>query len=114
LQCYLARDNPDETEDWWEFDIDRTAAGIDYLLASPQERGRGMGSSMIRAFALDVVLELHPEWTQVCAGPFVANVASCRALAKAGFRFVGMIDDDDGPCQLMALDRPRSFTDDAG
>jgi RimJ/RimL family protein N-acetyltransferase len=109
LQCYLALDDPDETEDWWDFDIDRTAAGIDYLLAAPAERGRGVGSGMIRAFALEVVLGRHPEWTQVCAGPFAANVASCRALAKAGFRFVGLVEDDDddgdGACQLMALDR---------
>lgn len=107
LQCYLALDDPDETEDWWDLDIDRTAAGIDYLVAAPGERGRGLGSAMIRSFALDVVLGRHSEWTQVCAGPFAANVASCRALAKAGFRLVGTIDDDDGACQLMALDRGR-------
>lgn len=107
LQCYLALDHPDETEDWWDFDIDRTAAGIDYFVAAPGERGRGIGSEMIRSFSVDIVLGRHPGWTQVCAGPFAANVASCRALAKAGFRLIGMIedDDDDGPCQLMALDR---------
>jgi len=113
LQCYLAADNPDETEGWWDFDIDERAAGIDYLVADPARRHAGLGSRMIRAFAEDVVLGLHPSWTQVCAGPFAANIASCRALAKAGFRFVALIDDDDddGPCQLMALDRASADDD---
>jgi RimJ/RimL family protein N-acetyltransferase len=108
LQCYLAVDNPDETEDWWDFGIDENAAGIDYLVAEPAERGQGTGSRMIRAFAEQIVLGRHPSWTQVCAGPFAANVASCRALEKAGFRCVGVIEDEDeedGPCRLMVLDR---------
>jgi aminoglycoside 6'-N-acetyltransferase len=108
LQCYLARDNLDETEDWWDYDIDEAAAGIDYLVADDARRGQGLGSAMIRAFALEIVLGQHPSWTQVCAGPFAANVASCKALEKAGFELVALIDDedDDGPCQLMRLSRP--------
>jgi aminoglycoside 6'-N-acetyltransferase len=105
LQCYRAVDNPDETEDWWDLGVHPDAAGIDYLLANPTQRRRGVGSRMIRAFALDVVLALHPDWTQVCAGPFEANAASWRALEKAGFRCVGVTDDDEGPCRLMVLDR---------
>jgi RimJ/RimL family protein N-acetyltransferase len=105
LQCYLARDNPSETEDWWDYGIDENAAGIDYLVAEPNGRGQGLGSAMINAFVHEIVLGRHPEWTQVCAGPFAANVSSCKALANAGFRFVALIDDEDGPCQLMALDR---------
>lgn len=103
LQCYLARDNLDETEAWWEHGIDDNATGIDYLVAT--RRGQGLGSAMIRAFAIDAVLGRHPEWTEVCAGPFAANVASCRALEKAGFELVALIDDEDGPCQLMRLRR---------
>ena len=108
LQCYLARDNLDETEHWWDFGIEPTAAGIDYFVADPSRRHRGLGSAMIRAFAHDIVLGRHPSWTQVCAGPFAANTASCRALAKAGFRMVALIDEDDdeeGPCELRVLDR---------
>ena len=107
LQCYLARDNLGETEDWWDHDIDENAAGIDYLVADPAQRDQGLGSAMIRAFALDIVLGRHPTWTQVCAGPFAANIASCKALEKAGFEFIALIedDDDDGPCQLMRLSR---------
>lgn len=105
LQCYRAVDNLDETEDWWDLGVDPQAAGIDYLLADAARRGSGVGSRMIRAFALKIVLGLHPEWTQVCAGPFAANIASCRALEKAGFRCLRITDDEEGPCHLMALDR---------
>jgi len=105
IQCYPAVDEPEETEPWFAFGIDQTAAGIDYLVGDPDVRGRGIGSAMIRAFVTDIVFGRHPEWTQACAGPYLANEASWRALARGGFRFVGMIDDDDGPCRLMAIDR---------
>lgn len=105
LQCYPAADEPDETDAWFALGIDRTAAGIDYLIGDPADRGRGLGSTMIRAFVREVVFGLHPDWSQVCAGPFAANEASWRALEKAGFRFVGLIDDRDGPCRLVAVDR---------
>lgn len=105
IQCYPAADEPDETGPWFALGIDRTAAGIDYLIGDPSVRGKGVGSSMVRAFVVEIVFRLHPEWSQVCAGPYAANEASWRALSNAGFRFVGVIDDADGPCRLMALDR---------
>ena len=105
IQCYLAADDPDETDAWWALGVDRKAAGIDYLIGDRSDRGHGMGSAVIRAFVIDVVFGQHPEWTQACAGPFAANVASCRALEKAGLRFVGQIDDDEGPCRLMVATR---------
>ena len=111
IQCYLAEDEPEETGPWWALGISRTAAGIDYLIGDPDLRGRGVGSAMIRAFVRDVVFALHPEWTQACAGPYEANEASWRALEKAGFRFVGVIEDADGPCRLMAIDRHDAVTD---
>ena len=104
-QCYPAVDQPEETEPWFAMGIERSAAGIDYLIGDRSARGQGLGSEMIRAFVTDVVFGLHPDWSQVCAGPYEANEASWRALARAGFHFVGVIDDEDGPCRLMALDR---------
>lgn len=105
IQCWPAVDEPDEAGPWWELGIDRTAAGIDYLIGDPDMRGKGHGSGMIRAFVDDVVFGLHPGWTQACAAPYVANEASWRALAKAGFEVVGTVEDDDGPCRLMAVRR---------
>jgi aminoglycoside 6'-N-acetyltransferase len=110
IQCYALADYADEAETkaLWALGVDRTAAGIDYLLGDPGDRQRGLGSRMIRAFVDEVVFPSHPEWSQVSAGPFVANVASWRALAKAGFRPLGEYDrgERDGPCRVMVLDRP--------
>jgi len=110
IQCYPAADEPEETETWFALGIDRMAAGIDYLIGDPTDRRRGLGSTMIRAFVVDIAFGRHPNWSQVCAGPFASNEASWRALEKAGFRFVGDIDDDDGPCRLMAIDRASVVT----
>lgn len=105
IQCYSSTDEPEEAEPWWTLGVDRTAAGIDYLVGEPAKRRQGVGSAMIRAFVLDVVFDLHPEWTQACAAPYAANTASWRALEKAGFRFAGIVEDKDGPCRLMVADR---------
>ncbi len=105
LQCYPAAHEPDECALWLPLGIDRAAAGIDYLVADPADRGRGVGTAIISAFVREVVFGLHPDWTQACASPFVANEASWRALERAGGHFVGIIDDGTGPCRLVTFDR---------
>jgi aminoglycoside 6'-N-acetyltransferase len=108
IQCYVTADNEDDEEvaAWRTLGVPRTAAGIDYLVSAPKARGTGIGTAMIRAFVTDVVFGLHPDWTHAAASPYAANVASCRALEKAGFHHAGTFDDPDGPCRLMVLARP--------
>jgi RimJ/RimL family protein N-acetyltransferase len=101
IQCWPTEDEPEEVEQWWALGVDRTAAGIDYLIGDPTDRGRGLGSAMIRAFVDDVVLGMHASWTQAAAAPLAANVASWRALENAGFRFVAEVADRFGPARLM-------------
>lgn len=85
------------------------AAGIDYLIGDPADRGRGLGSALVRAFVEDVLFPLHPGWSQGCASPQSANVGSWRALAQAGFSHLGTFDDPKvGPCRLMVRHRPPS------
>ena len=108
IECYATVDEPDEASPWWALGVDRTAAGIDYLVGEPSHRRRGLGSAMIRAFVADIVFGLHPAWTQACAAPDADNVASWRALENAGFRFAGVVEDRDGPGRLMVADRPSS------
>jgi aminoglycoside 6'-N-acetyltransferase len=105
IQCYPAADDAEEAAQWWALGVDQTAAGIDYLIGDPADRGHGIGSAMIRAFVVDVVFGLHPDWSQACAAPYAENIASWRALEKAGFRFAGIVEDKDGPCRLMVVDR---------
>jgi aminoglycoside 6'-N-acetyltransferase len=100
-QCYPAAESPEEIEHWFPLGVDEAAAGIDYLVGAPQNRGRGLGSAMLARFVDDVVFARHPAWTEACASPLEANVASWRALEKAGFSFVGTFDDVMGPCRLM-------------
>lgn len=108
IQCYAVEDYDDEDEvkAWLELSFDPTGAGIDYLVADPTTRGKGLGSSMIRHFIDEVVFGLHPNWTQVGASPVRENTASCGALAKAGLQLLGSFDDPEfGPCDLYAQRR---------
>ena len=106
IQCYAATVFPEESEPWFEIGVDRSAAGIDYLIGEASMRGSGLGASMIHSFVHDVVFARHLDWTQACAAPFAANEGSWRALQKAGFRRVGVTQEDAGPCNVMVLDRP--------
>lgn len=106
IQCYCAADVAEGEAYYWKDHLDlRRTAGIDYLVGEATQRTRGVGSAMIRAFVRDVVFPRHPEWELVAAGPFEANVPSWRALERAGFRRLAVLDDEDGPCVLMVVER---------
>jgi len=113
IQCYAAAEEPEECQPWWDRGVDRTAAGIDYLIGEPGDRRHGLGSAMIGAFVARVVFGGHPQWSQACAAPHVDNVASWRALEKAGFRFAGIVDAAHGPGRLMVVDRAPAQTSQA-
>ena len=91
-------DKPDDLLD------DRT--GVDEAIAQVFEGGFAESAESAQHFVDEVVFGRHTEWTQAAADPLEANRASWRALEKAGFRHVGVLDDDLGPCRLMAIDRP--------
>ena len=105
IQCYRVADSPEELNKWQSHGVRPTAAGIDYLIGEPADRGRGLGSAVIRAFVDQIVFGRHADWDQACAAPYAANVASWRALEKAGFRLLAIVEHSEGPCNLMALDR---------
>ena len=63
---------------------------------------------MITAFVDEVVFGHHPDWTQACASPVAANVASWRALEKAGFAYRGTFGSEYGDCRLMVRDAPSA------
>lgn len=107
IQCYAIADYPeeDEVQQWRRLGVDETCAGIDYLIADPGRRRRGLGTAMISAFVRDIVFGRHPTWNQVGASPVAANTASWRALEKAGFRAAGEFDSEHGRCKLMLAAR---------
>jgi aminoglycoside 6'-N-acetyltransferase len=86
---------------------------LDYLLGPPELRGRGVGTAMVRAAVADT-WAADPDTPAVMVAVVAANVASWRALEKAGLRRVaeGDIDPDnpvDDPLHYVyRLDRPPS------
>jgi len=63
-------------------DVERVSAELGYWLGAPY-RGRGVLTEAIRAFT-DEAFDTF-SLTRIFALPFAYNLASCRALEKAGF-----------------------------
>ena len=63
-------------------DVERISAELGYWLGA-HYRGRGIMTDAIRTFTDDAFESLS--LTRIFALPFAQNVASCRALEKAGF-----------------------------
>jgi aminoglycoside 6'-N-acetyltransferase len=92
-------------------DVPAGALTIDYLIGEPDRAGRGLGTAMIRAVVARSWND-HPRAPAVLVAVVAANVASWRALEKAGFALVGegpMEPDnpvDDPLHRVYRLDRP--------
>lgn len=84
---------------------------IDYLIADAARRGRGLGTRLI-ATAVDRTWTDHPDAPAVIVAVVAANVASWRALEKAGLHRVAegpMTPDNpvDRPLHhVYRIDRP--------
>ena len=114
IQRYLVADNPE-----WERALAATgaadsalAAGIDYLIGDPALTGKGLGSAAIRQFT-GLTFGRYPQAVSVLVDVSQANVASWRALEKAGYTrcWVGELDSndpsDEGPSYLYRKGRDR-------
>ncbi|MFI6476436.1 GNAT family N-acetyltransferase [Nonomuraea sp. NPDC050663] len=94
-------------------DVPEGAVQIDYLIGDPARVGRGLGTSMIGA-VLDRTWSELPQATCVVVPVSAANIASWRALEKAGMRRVGEGDlEPDNPIDellhfIYRVDRPAS------
>lgn len=84
----------------------QAAAGIDYLLGNPADIGHGIGSQVIRELAGLTFLD-YPDVEAIVADPDQANVASWRALEKAGFEriWAGQLASQDQPAYVYCLAR---------
>uniref|UniRef100_A0AAU2VMB0 Lysine N-acyltransferase MbtK n=1 Tax=Streptomyces sp. NBC_00008 TaxID=2903610 RepID=A0AAU2VMB0_9ACTN len=78
--------------------------GIHLLIGEINNRGRGVGATLLRA-ASDLVLDNRPLCTRVVAEPDLRNTPSVSAFLSAGFRFSAEIELPDKRAALMIRDR---------
>ncbi|GGJ05561.1 GNAT family N-acetyltransferase [Streptomyces brasiliensis] len=78
--------------------------GIHLLVGDVADRGRGLGSALLRAVA-DLVLDRRPSCARVIAEPDLRNTPSIAAFLSAGFRFAVEVDLPAKRAALMIRDR---------
>ncbi|WP_229900239.1 GNAT family N-acetyltransferase [Streptomyces capoamus] len=101
---------------YWEIyraDMDPLAAcyparphdtGIHLLIGDAADRGRGLGSALLRAVA-DLILDRYPACARVVSEPDVRNIPSVSAFLRAGFRHAAEVDLPGKRAALMIRDR---------
>ncbi|MEU7058772.1 GNAT family N-acetyltransferase [Streptomyces sp. NPDC046197] len=78
--------------------------GVHLLIGSVGDRGRGLGSALLRAVA-DLVLDKRPACARVIAEPDLRNAPSVAAFLNAGFRFSAELELPAKRAALMIRDR---------
>ncbi|MGY5051014.1 GNAT family N-acetyltransferase [Streptomyces sp. 900105755] len=78
--------------------------GVHLLVGEVADRGRGLGSALLRAVA-DLVLDHRPACARVVAEPDLHNTPSVAAFLKAGFRYASEVDLPAKRAALMIRDR---------
>ncbi|MFF0742346.1 GNAT family N-acetyltransferase [Streptomyces sp. NPDC004111] len=78
--------------------------GIHLLLGGVADRGRGLGTTLLRAVG-DLVLDHRPSCARVVAEPDLRNTPSVAAFLGAGFRFGAEIELPTKRAALMMRDR---------
>ncbi|MGK5629830.1 GNAT family N-acetyltransferase [Streptomyces sp. URMC 123] len=74
------------------------------LIGAVGDRGRGIGSTLLRA-AADLVLDHRPACTRVVAEPDLRNTPCVAAFLGAGFRFAAELDLPGKRAALMIRER---------
>ncbi|WP_372482112.1 GNAT family N-acetyltransferase [Streptomyces glomeratus] len=78
--------------------------GIHLLIGEVSARGRGLGSTLLRAVA-DLVLDRRPVCARVVAEPDLRNTPSIAAFLSAGFRFSAEVHLPGKRAALMVRER---------
>ncbi|MFD8816950.1 GNAT family N-acetyltransferase [Streptomyces sp. NPDC059627] len=78
--------------------------GVHLLVGNVADRGRGLGSALLRAVA-DLVFERRPACARVVAEPDLHNTPSVAAFLNAGFRYAAEVDLPGKRAALMIRDR---------
>lgn len=78
--------------------------GIHLLIGDVDQRGHGIGSTLLRAVC-DLVLDNRPRCTRVVAEPDLRNTPSVSAFLSAGFRYSAEVELPEKRAALMVRDR---------
>ncbi|MFE7464504.1 GNAT family N-acetyltransferase [Streptomyces sp. NPDC057499] len=78
--------------------------GIHLLIGGVNDRGHGIGTTLLRAVA-DLVLDHRPRCARVVAEPDLRNTPSVSAFLSAGFRFSAELELPEKQAALMVRDR---------
>ncbi|MET7525670.1 GNAT family N-acetyltransferase [Streptomyces sp. NPDC005248] len=78
--------------------------GLHLLIGGVSNRGRGIGTTLLRAVS-DLVLDNRPQCARVVAEPDLRNTPSVSAFLSAGFRFSAEVELPDKQAALMIRDR---------
>ncbi|CAL9437676.1 GNAT family N-acetyltransferase [Streptomyces sp. enrichment culture] len=78
--------------------------GVHLLIGADTDRGRGLGTELIRTVA-DLVLAERPACTRVLAEPDVRNRSSVAAFLGAGFRLAAEVELPAKRAALMVRER---------
>jgi RimJ/RimL family protein N-acetyltransferase len=78
--------------------------GIHLLIGGVADRGRGLGSALLRAVA-DLILDKRSNCARVVAEPDLRNAPSVAAFMTAGFRFAAEVHLPDKRAALVIRDR---------
>ncbi|MEV6776788.1 GNAT family N-acetyltransferase [Streptomyces syringium] len=78
--------------------------GLHLLIGKVGDRGRGLGTTLLRTVA-DLVLDHRPSCGRVVAEPDLRNTPCVAAFLGAGFRLTGEVDLPDKRVALMIRDR---------
>ncbi|MEU6770228.1 GNAT family N-acetyltransferase [Streptomyces sp. NPDC046759] len=78
--------------------------GIHLLVGGAEDRGRGLGSALLRAVA-DLILDRRPACARIVAEPDLRNTPSVAAFLSAGFRYADEVDLPGKRAALMIRDR---------
>ena len=100
IQSYVAMGSGDG---WWIDEQDPGVRGIDQFLAHAEQLGRGLGTTMVRAFVQQLFAD--PAVTRIQTDPAPDNRHAIRCYEKAGFHAVGEVDTPDGRALLMVCER---------
>ncbi|MEV0177043.1 GNAT family N-acetyltransferase [Streptomyces sp. NPDC050803] len=78
--------------------------GVHLLIGGVADRGRGLGTTLLRAVA-DLALDRRPASARIVAEPDIRNTPSVAAFLSAGFRFSAEVDLPAKRAALMIRDR---------